>query len=497
MIGSAKYITMRPRATRHIRRFVLIVLLLAFGAYDSAEVRSKSRPPPSSAPGSQAQIAGNAYYVSVHGNDRNDGSLAKPFATLSRAASAMRRSGIKTSYIDDGIYNLAAPLILKTDDSGATIQAYSDRRPILCGKSAHLTSIVIIDGATNVNLIGLGFSNAASGPALLLSRSSGNRIVGNFFSNNRSGIVLTGGSSNNIVSNNQIDGSWQVGIEVKDGSNFNRFENNVVNRTRAVGTEGGGFHLHGVQSNVISHNLVKNTAGMGIGIENWDISTINLGNVVEYNLVENANTDVRSVDSGSIYVLGRSQFDTKMTIQGNIIRGTGRPDPAHTVGIYLDDLTSGVIVRDNILSGIGSDAVQIHGGRNNTVTNNIIDTGPGHASAVLFQAAPLDTHATIAMTNNVVSSNIIYSSSAEPTIFVYYDGGSPTIGGNLYYNAAGATMATHPPVEDARPLVANPEFADPTKNDYTIAPGSPALRIGFKADRRRRIGPSQEPGTGP
>jgi hypothetical protein len=438
--------------------------------------------------GNEPPIAKSSYFVAVQGDDRNDGSAAKPFATLRHAATAMERSAIKTTYVEDGIYMLSSALILGAADDGETILARPQHATILSGGVRGLSSLVAIRGAKNLTITGLTFENGGTGGALFFSGANFNTITGNHFVNNAKSIILAAGSSHNLVSGNEIDASTQTAIEVKDGSNANTFDSNLINQTGAVGTAGGGFFLHGVRDNQISHNLVENTAGLGIGISNWNSATINVGNLVEFNIVRNTNTAAGSTDSGGIYILGRSQIDTKTIIRDNLVIGTGAPHPAHTVGVYLDDLTSGAVVQDNILTGIGSDAVQIHGGQRNIVTNNILDTGSGRASAILFQAAPSDTHPKIAMTDNVVSRNIIYSTSSTPRVFVYYGGGAPAISDNLYFNTTGASMATQPPVQDLRPQFGNPSFANPAKGDYTIGAESFASAVSFHPIEQGRIG---------
>ena len=394
----------------------------------------------------------------------------------------------KSTCLENGTYILQSTLVLGRGDGGVTIRACPGQMPVLAGADPALSSIVALQNVRQVSIAGLTFMNGGGGGALSLVNSKDNVIISNHFVNNINGMILTTGSSNNIVADNEIDNSALNAIVVKDGSDANRFDSNLIDKTGAIGTKGGGLFLHGASKNVISHNLVEHTAGMGIGIENWDSSTINIGNVVEYNVVQDTNTAAGSIDSGAIYLLGRSQVDTRTIVRDNLVNGTGAPHPAHTVAIYLDDLVSGVTVRANIVTGIGSDAIQIHGGQNDTIENNIIDIGSGRASAILFQAAPADTHPTIPMTNNVVSRNIIYSSSKIPVLFVYYGGGSPTVARNLYFNTSGASMRPIGPVKDLQPAFGDPKFANPVRHDYRIGSGSAAASIGFQPIDQSRIG---------
>ncbi|MFO1074436.1 MAG: right-handed parallel beta-helix repeat-containing protein [Geminicoccaceae bacterium] len=423
--------------------------------------------------------ATGSLFVAPSGRDDATGSFLAPFATLARAQRVMAASGIRSTYVRAGRYALAAPLTLTAADTGSGFLACPGETVVLDG-AGRLATLVALDQASQVTLSGLTLRRSL-GPALTLTRASGNLIQDNRLNDNAAGILLTG-AGNNTISGNRIVTTATSAIEAKDGSDGNLLERNWISGTGAIGTSGGGFFLHGASNNRIAGNTVENTAGMGIGIENWDDYTINIGNQILGNVVRNANTDARSNDSGAIYMLGRSQRDTQAVIAGNVVNGTGRgPDEgAHTIGIYLDDLTSGVLVQNNIVRRIGTHGAQLHGGRQITVRNNIFHLGPGRASAILFQAAPPDTHPSIAMTDNLVTRNIVYSESSSPVSYDWIAGGDPVIIGNLYHNVTGAAMTTQPPAFDRGPMFGDPRFADPAHGNYRLLPGSAAALIGFE-----------------
>ena len=424
--------------------------------------------------------ASRAYFVAPSGRDDASGSFASPFATLARAQRVMAATGIRTTYVRAGRYVLRAPLTLTAQDSGASLLACPGETVTLDG-NGQLQTLIALEQAGQVTLSGLTLRRSL-GPALRLTRADNNMILDNQLGNNAAGILLTD-ASGNTVSGNRIVTSASSAIEAKDGSDSNLFDRNRISGTGAIGTAGGGFFLHGASYNRIINNTVENTAGMGIGIANWDDYTINIGNQVLGNIVRNANTDARSSDSGAIYMLGRSQRDTQSIISGNIVNGTGRGpgEGAHTIGIYLDDLTSGVLVQNNIVRRIGTHGAQLHGGRRITVRNNIFHLGPGRASAILFQAAPANTNPTIAMTDNLVTRNIVYSESTTPVSYDWIAGGDPIIIGNLYHNVTGAAMTTQPPAFDRGPVFGDPRFAGAARGNYQLLPGSAAALIGFES----------------
>jgi hypothetical protein len=78
--------------------------------------------------------AGSTLYVSPTGSDANDGSMAKPFKTLHRAAAAAASSGSGTTVLlRAGSYYLNSTLMLGTEHSGTTFASYPNEKAILSG----------------------------------------------------------------------------------------------------------------------------------------------------------------------------------------------------------------------------------------------------------------------------------------------------------------------------------------------------------------------------
>jgi len=141
------------------------------------------------------------------------------------------------------------------------------------------------------------------------------------------------------------------------------------------------------------------------------------------------------------------------------------------------------LVEANIVRGVGSDAVQIHGGSSNHVIGNVLDLGTGHASAVLFQAPPGDQPNPSPLQGNSVTGNIILTGSAAPgNAYVNLDGGTPTIANNDYWGSAGAGLNPSP---DASRSTVDPAFASPSAGDYRMTGGA---GIGFAPIDQTRIG---------
>jgi hypothetical protein len=444
-------------------------------------------PPPVTAPPPPAA----GFYVSTTGSANGNGSASNPFSSLQQAIAASQGSSTKTIYLEGGKYTLGSTVVLGAANSGITITSAPGSQAVLDGGGS-LTTLIQLNGATGVTLQGLTFQNTnrSGRAAVVLNGASGNKIIGNHFANNGEGLLVNNGSNNNTVSGNELDNSASSAVEVQQGSNGNVFDSNLVNGTGAIGTQGGGFFLHGANNNTISHNLVENTAGIGIGVENWDSNTVNVGNVITGNIVQNTNTSALSTDSGAIYELGRSNIDTKSIINDNYISGPDQAaaSGAHIIGIYLDDNASGVQVTNNIVANTISNSVQIHGGNNITLENNIFDLGSKGLSAVLFQDRAADNGGAT-MTNNVVKQNIIVSSSSDATAFSNISGGTPAIDNNFYMDLLNSHFQTGG-FTQTNVHSGNAQFVNEAAGNYTLGSGSGAAAIGFVAINQNTMGPN-------
>lgn len=435
-----------------------------------------------------------AVFAAPDGDDAQDGTADRPVLTLDRVLGLLINTDARTAYLRGGTYLLAQPAVLGAGHAGVRLLGCPGERPVLQGARDLPDALVVVSDTRGVTVAGLAFGpTTPGGSALILDRASDCLIADNHSSDAGTAILLDHARGNRLQWN-VIRNAARTGIELRDASDDNLVEANWINGAGGPETHGGGIFLHGTQRNRIASNLVENAAGMGIGIANWDAATINLGNAVIGNTIRRVN--LTATDSGAIYLLGRSQLNTRTLIAANWVDGVGAmaggalagralagapglEAQRHNVGIYLDDSTSGAVVVGNVVRNVRSDAVQIHGGSDNLVANNILDLGPGAPSAVLFQAAPADTNPTNAQRGNEVTRNIIVSASPAPKVYVWIEGGQPLIRRNLYYNALGASMAGSLPVADTDPILAGPGFADALGKGYALAGDASVALIGF------------------
>ena len=175
--------------------------------------------------------------------------------------------------MEGGTYDLAGSLTLTSADNGMSFISAPGQHAVLNGGGAGLVNLVWLNGAQNVTLQGLTFENTTPGysnGAVALTNASFNHIVGDLFSNNDRGVLLTG-SNNNVISGNEIDNSVTAGINAGVASNNNTIDSNLINgvtyANAALGSAG--VFMTGGDNNTITHNVVENTAAPGIAVLNW------------------------------------------------------------------------------------------------------------------------------------------------------------------------------------------------------------------------------------
>jgi len=215
-----------------------------------------------------------------------------------------------------------------------------------------------------------------------------NVVLDNLEIRNVGGKAIEGYATNNItVTNSHLHDAGRGGVLLYGGdrptlqASGNLIHNNIFHDYDTVlYNYAPAIEIGGVAATV-SHNLVKNAFGNGIVMAGND-------HLVEKN--EITNICQKSGDCGSIYASGRD-----LTYRGSIIRYnyvhdvTGYMLNGVTLnitnnviqymnegarGIYLDDAVSGQTVYGNILVNSGYIDIQLGGGRDNRIENNVIKT---------------------------------------------------------------------------------------------------------------------------
>ncbi len=208
------------------------------------------------------------------------------------------------------------------------------------------------------------------------------------------------------------------------------------------------------------------------------------GNVIEHNHIHHIGRGVLS-DMGAIYLLGVAPGTR---VRYNLIhdvdsRGYGG------WGVYLDEGSSHVLVENNVVYRTKSGSLHQHYGRENIIHNNIFALGGDG----LIQLSRREAHSPFEVTHNIFLSDRanILAANVWGGLKGLADMG--VIDNNLYWvrSAGGPRFATRSFKQwltfgkwqtfgfDQGSKVANPRFVNPSRGDFRLRPGSPALKIGF------------------
>lgn len=339
------------------------------------------------------------------------------------------------------------------------------------------------------------------------------------------------------LSNSHLHHTGEGGILVSGGnrktlqSANNRIHNNHIEHFgETILTYSAAIELYGVGSQA-THNLLEYAAGNAIQFTGND-------HLLEKNEIHHVCE--QASDCGAVYT-GRD-----WSFHGNIIRynsihdlsgyGMKSVDLANNRvvyskadgvrGIYLDDAVSGITVHGNLLRNAGQMAIQLGGGRHNTLTNNIIISNTGYAiwvdnrwpgydwsknqnnlKQVPYQddvwrqrypalAEPMHNHAW--PEGNIIQHNILINeSSTTPMLRYQMPQYSNTLTDNLAWSPAGHFSVDFNILDHlqrgsapwqqwlSEGIEKNSLFADPcltiTGNRSTLCANSPASKIGFQA----------------
>jgi len=194
-------------------------------------------------------------------------------------------------------------------------------------------------------------------------------------------------------------------------------------------------------------------------------------------------------DMGGVYTLGVSPGTV---VEDNVIHDV----TSHQYGgwgLYTDEGSTGIVMRRNLVFRTSSGGFHQHYGRDNAIENNVFAA----ARDWQLQRTKVEEHTSFTFARNVV----------------WWDSGSPLMKGdwakgldlrdNCYWNASGPVRfpggadlrSWQDAGHDAGSVVADPSFADPAHDDFTLAEGSPVWPLGFEAIDPARAGPRMPPPT--
>jgi len=305
------------------------------------------------------------------------------------------------------------------------------------------------------------------------------------------GLDLTGDAIR--ISGNKIYDTGSGGIVTRSyGGQRNVITYNHIHDCGLVFHSGVGINIDD-GGGLIANNLIHHTSHSGVYVRHHSTDygqgperrNQEQGLIIEYN-------EIYEVMHGSNDGAGIFVRDDNIVIRNNLIHdiwavpgGIGSPG----WGIYLGCKTRNTLIENNVVYRAQSGQMIWFMNRNNTFYNNIFVDGPGYQ--IQYSNNSDAYHHNIRFLRN-----IIYYSDPDASLysFEYSSGRSmPSESDyNLIFHAKNQDLKILglPGVEtfedwqklgfDTHSIVADPLFADPENNDYTLKPESPAFKLGIK-----------------
>lgn len=301
---------------------------------------------------------------------------------------------------------------------------------------------------------------------------SENGVVGcDIYQTGEGGIQLSGGDRKTLRS----AGNYAVNNHIYD---FQRWSRTLRPAVRLSGV-----------GNRVAHNLIHDAPHTAILLSGND-------HIIEYNEIHHVCQETS--DAGAFY-MGRDY-----TARGNIVRYNYFHDldtKADVQSIYLDDFASGVTVFGNLCYK-GGRAVQIGGGRDNTVANNVfIDCVPAvhvDARGLTWAKYYFDGR------DSTLIDSLKEMRYDQPPYSVHYpqlvsllkDEPAVPKGNKILHNicVGGRWLNLADGLTDKIVTIrdnwteGDPGFVAPDKEDFRLKPGSPAFKLGFKRLPRDKMG---------
>jgi hypothetical protein len=237
--------------------------------------------------------------------------------------------------------------------------------------------------------------------------------------------------------------------------------------------------------NSVQHNDICDFLYTGVSVGwSWGYApTTAHHNQIEYNHIHHLGWGQLS-DMGGIYCLGLSP--------GTRLRYNRIHDVLSYAyggwGLYTDEGSTGILMENNVVYRVKDGAFHQHYGRDNLLRNNVLALSATYGQ---IRRSREEDHNSF-----TVERNLIYSDGV-PMLGGNWSNGNFKLADNCYWDAAG-----QPPTfpggltltqwqekgHDAGSIIADPKFAAPAQGDFTLAPDSPALKLGFQPIDTTRIG---------
>ncbi len=455
-------------------------------------------------------------YVDNKVSTNGDGSSSAPFNTIQRALD--HAAAGQTILVRNGTYQEAITIdknqiallaeenvVLQSDQIGAVIHVTGDGVEVngfeIANSASDDMGAIHVDQVSSADLIDNDIHHNPNAAAYWLNATSDVTIDGGQLVDNRGGIRIEGTTNNLLIQNIEISSSQIVlsqqgspeessqyfgiinGWEPVGGDNW-VFDNVTIRGTVTYGIElrsrSETYPQENPLTNLVIRNCLLEQNGFGYAADGWP-----------------------STDYPPVYYYGNVLIQglNGVIVENSIFRDGGD----WGIDFYKTD---NIIVRNNIFANNGvqtlhteiGDGLEVNGGRNNKVFNNVFYNNPNQG---LFLSYLIETQGELHNPTTLVANNIGWNNGADLSIFgptqdSPYQGFFATH--DLYNNLFG-TRGIWGPLNEQGTINQNPEFVDPDRNNFELQNSSPAIDAGWEGDADLPssdfIGNTRPSGNGP
>lgn len=339
----------------------------------------------------------------------------------------------------------------------------------------HIPGVIALEGARGCAIEDCVIEHVGWYAVELADGSTANRVVGNEMTDLGCGGVKLNGSN------------ARGALARRTGNNL--VTDNHIHHAGRVFHQGVGVLCRNAFGNVIAHNHIHDLHYSGISVGwMWGFADhVARNNCIEKNHIHTLGFGW-VIDMAAVYLLGSQP--------GTVVRGNFIHDLESAEAIYMDEGSSHIVIENNLCHDTNEHVFHQHYGHENILRNNIFAFGKaGVVSLARADATPAFTCErnifvgdgrplyvdgygyTLETPNPLVDLNLLWDVSGRPIIGRTADSKDLDL-------AQWRTVGN-----DLHSVVADPLFRDLAKRDFTLAPDSPALRLGFKPIDVYDVGP--------
>ena len=281
----------------------------------------------------------------------------------------------------------------------------------------------------------------------------------------------------------RLNGSAVPGDTLKSTGGITIRDNHLHNLGQ-IWHSADGILLQNSDHNLLSHNDIHNLYYTGISVGwIWGYKeSVSTHNIIEYNHIHKIGQGLLS-DMGGVYLLGVSPGTV---VRNNLIHDI-RSFSYGGWGLYTDEGSSQIELRNNIVYNTKSAGFHQHYGRENNIINNIFAFG----EKAQIQRTRNEDHLSF-----TYKHNIIYWNYAD-LLAGNWQNNQFKLDSNLYYRSDKKPIRFRNMSmkewqargQDIHSLVADPLFVNAQKYDFDLHDNSPAFKIAFKPIGADNFGP--------